>query len=584
MEWLFSGFLGLLSQVVIFVIKFFIGKIVAPITMSTELFELYFPTVQKYIWLFQGLALCILVVIDLVQLTRGMLFKTANGEVDHPGVLMAKSAFAVIFIVCSVPLMDFFLEIVRAPYTYRDASGNYFQIEAEEDLFAGGFTDLMTSVFQESQRMDVAQAAADQLTGMGEVKNLGEIAGFAISLVLMLILGWQMIRYLLEILERFVILLMLLFTAMFPMAAFPSRATAGIFRKWLEMLFSTALLCFFNMFFLRIISGGFSLVYGSANNQTLTNGAVTNPVFGTFIILAMIRTARSWDHYILQLFTAAETGVGMGWEIMAAGHQLFGSPLRRGFSGGGSLETLGSGAMPRGTELGVGMAREGFSAMAGQQPSAPQSIQENGQAASRPAESPGFEKIQRMDTASRQAFIKANPRQQAAAFFGNPALGEIEVTGLTADGQGELRGSLSGAQGIFADFEISETGGVGAFRLEDGGYLTVEPRDVQASAAFMAALEGSGAEDRGSEIFPGSLEDGFFRAGNLSLEEKSLGALSDKVQGAACTGPGSYTLFDAEASPLGNLEMLYGKNPPADRVIAGERCNYNYRPVEEGEG
>ena len=576
MEWLFSGFLGLLSQVVIFVIKFFVGKIMTPIAMSTALFDLYFPAVKRYIWIFQGLALCILVIIDLVQLMRGMLFKTANGEVDHPGVLMTKSAFAVIFIICSVPLMNFFLETIRLPYTYRDAGGNYFQMDAEEDLFSGGFTDLMSSVYSESQKMDVSEAVAGQITGVAAAKNLGEIAGFAISLILMVILGWQMIRYLLEILERFVILMLLLFTAMFPMAAFPSRATAGIFRKWLEMLFSTALLCFFNMFFLRVISGGFSLVYGSANHQPLSGGAVTNPVLGTFMILAMLRTARQWDHYMTQLFTAAETGMGMGWEIMSAGIQLFGHPP------GGAL----FGGSGRSSGIDGGFNRGGFSGepvMTFTNSGAVSDLETKflsgglqKAAADNEKQETFCSKLSVMSEEGRRDFIKGHAQMAAGDFFGRGAPGHVAVSALHVGAQGELCGTLRDNRGTFADFEISDIGGVGAFKLDgDAGYLTLNPENTERSLAFMAALEGSGGQDFGASPVAGQWHKDYFRAGSLCLEADSLGAFAPETRSVACTGPGQYALYDNDGKQLGNLEMIFGSHP-SERVVTGERCNYNF--------
>ena len=568
MEWLFSGFLGLLSQVVMYVICYFIGKITTPITMSSELFEIYFPQISRYLWIFQGMALSILVLITLIQLMRGMLGQTANGEVDHPGVLMMKSAIAVILIIGIVPMMQFFMEMIRLPYNYKDDAGNYFQIEAEENLFEGGFRDLMSSVFKESREEDMRETVFGHLMGIDSVKNLGEISGFAISLILMLILGWQMIRYLIEVLERFVLFILLMITAMFPIATFPSRATSGIFRKWLEMLFSSTLMCFFNMFFLRIISGSFSLVYGSANDQILSNGTVTNPVLGTFVILAMVRIARSWDQYMGQLFTSAQTGAGLGWEIMSAGHQLFG--LFRG-------QRFFAGGWPFGGEGETLLSDRNGIENAGHKNRFLETEKISGSHSGEGQESALFKKP---STEDQKDTLKSILLEQGS--LNRQKFKDFEVDQLTLQENGDMTGILKGEQGAFAELEWSECGGVGSFKLQEGeGFLTLNSTDDEQFHSFLNAFaEGSESNPFNEKIY-GSVEGEYYQFGNLSLERASVEALVPDLYSAQKIGTGQYQLFDNQDQELGTLSMLTGQHPSVDHLISGRHCNYSYTPYDQ---
>lgn len=142
-----------------------------------------------------------------------------------------------------------------------------------------------------------------------------------VYLIMLIMIGFNFIKLLLEIVERYVVTFVLMYLSPLASATLASNSTNGIYKKFFTMFISQCLLLFLNVWCLKMALSGLSLSHSSAPT-----------IVSLLLCFAFLRVSAKMDSYINQLgLNAAVTGEGLGAEIFATGHAM----LKAGGGGGG---------------------------------------------------------------------------------------------------------------------------------------------------------------------------------------------------------------------------------------------------------
>lgn len=295
LDWIFEGIAewigGIVSSMMDAVSGIFLGALGADMTTMEE----YFPFVKSAFSVLQYTAWALLFLITVWQLFRS--FGGPLSESENPWQLIARSALFAVLIAYAKPIFEICLSIARAPYLALMDSGT------DASFTFAGIENTLTN-------------------GLTTVAAASTIVGLLLMIILLVSLGWNYFKLLLEVVERYIVVGVMCYTSPLAFAAGGSKATQSIFRSWCKMVGSQLLLLVLNVWFLR----GFASSVGQflANGGALTSGN-GNIFLWLFCALAYLKTAQRFDHYLSSLgLNVAQTGSSMGMEILMASRAISG--------------------------------------------------------------------------------------------------------------------------------------------------------------------------------------------------------------------------------------------------------------------
>ena len=264
--------------------------------------EEYFPFVSKAFSILQYFAWALIFIITVWQLFR--VFGGPITEAENPWHLMARSSIFAILIGYAKPIFLLVLDIARAPYTaLMDAS-----MDPGDFTFAG-----------------IEQSLSN---GLVTLISVASVVGLILQLILLISLGWNYFKMLLEVVERYIVVGVLCYTSPLAFAMGGSKTTNQVFKSWCRMVGSQLLLLVMNVWFLRAFNS--SVGQFAANGGALTTGS-GNIFLWMFCALAFLKTAQKFDSYLASMgLSVAQTGSSMGMEVLMAARVL------GGFGGGGA--------------------------------------------------------------------------------------------------------------------------------------------------------------------------------------------------------------------------------------------------------
>lgn len=299
--------------------------------------EEYFPFVPRAFEVMQYTAWAILFLIVVWQL-----FRTFGGpitEAENPWQLVARSAIFALLIGYAKPIFMLTLDIARAPYTaLMDVS-----MTAEDFTFAG-----------------VEQVLTN---GLVTIVSTVTIVGPILILILLIALGWNYFKLLLEAVERYVVVGVLCYTSPLAFCMGGSKATNQVFKSWCRMVGSQLLLLVMNVWFIRGFNSSVGQYIGNGGALSSGQGSV---FLWLFCALAFLKTAQKFDSYMAAMgLNVAQTGSSMGMELLMAAKVISGmghSAKSAGsvFGNGGSAAT-GTGAAASGFVAGFASKFKGNS-------------------------------------------------------------------------------------------------------------------------------------------------------------------------------------------------------------------------------
>ena len=287
--------------------------------------EEYFPFITKAFDVMQYTAWAVLFLVVVWQLFRA--FGGPITEAENPWQLVVRGAIFALLIGYAKPIFMLALDVARAPYTaLMDVS-----MTAEEFTFAG-----------------VEQVLSN---GLLTIVSTVTVVGPILVLILLIALGWNYFKLLLEAVERYIVVGVLCYTSPLAFCMGGSKATNQVFKSWCRMVGSQLLLLVMNVWFIRGFNSSVGQYIGNGGALSTGQGSI---FLWLFCALAFLKTAQKFDSYMAAMgLNVAQTGSSMGMELLMAARVISGV--------GHSAKSAGS-VFGRGgsTATGTGAAASGF--------------------------------------------------------------------------------------------------------------------------------------------------------------------------------------------------------------------------------
>ena len=331
LDWIFEGIVTWVSSIASELMDAVSRVFLDALGTDMGAMEGYFPFVTKAFEVMQYMAWAVLFLITVWQLFR--VFGGPITEAENPWQLLLRSALFALLVGASRPIFTMALDIARAPYTaLMEVS-----MEAEDFTFAG-----------------IEEALKNGLT---TIVSTVSVVGPILILILLIALGWNYFKLLLECVERYIVVGVLCYTSPLAFAMGGSKATNQVFKSWCRMVGSQLLLLVLNVWFLRAFDSSVGQFIGNGGALASGGGSV---FLWLFCALAFLKTAQKFDSYLAAMgLNVAQTGSSMAMEMVMAARVLSG--LGGGAKSAGSVFRSG-GTAASSAATGAGAAASSFSA------------------------------------------------------------------------------------------------------------------------------------------------------------------------------------------------------------------------------
>lgn len=331
LDWIFEGIVTWVSSIASELMDAVSRVFLDALGTDMDAMEGYFPFVTKAFEVMQYMAWAVLFLITVWQLFR--VFGGPITEAENPWQLLLRSALFSLLVGAARPIFTIVLDIARAPYTaLMEVS-----MEAEDFTFAG-----------------IEEALKNGLT---TIVSTVSIVGPILILILLIALGWNYFKLLLECVERYIVVGVLCYTSPLAFAMGGSKATNQVFKSWCRMVGSQLLLLVLNVWFLRAFDSSVGQFIGNGGALASGGGSV---FLWLFCALAFLKTAQKFDSYLAAMgLNVAQTGSSMAMEMVMAARVLSG--LGGGAKSAGSVFRSG-GSAASSAATGAGAAASSFSA------------------------------------------------------------------------------------------------------------------------------------------------------------------------------------------------------------------------------
>lgn len=331
LDWIFEGIVTWVSRIASELMDAVSRVFLDALGTDMDAMEGYFPFVTKAFEVMQYMAWAVLFLITVWQLFR--VFGGPITEAENPWQLLLRSALFALLVGAARPIFTMALDIARAPYTaLMEVS-----MDAEDFTFAG-----------------IEEALKNGLT---TIVSTVSVVGPILILILLIALGWNYFKLLLECVERYIVVGVLCYTSPLAFAMGGSKATNQVFKSWCRMVGSQLLLLVLNVWFLRAFDSSVGQFIGNGGALASGGGSV---FLWLFCALAFLKTAQKFDSYLAAMgLNVAQTGSSMAMEMVMAARVLSG--LGGGAKSAGSVFRSG-GSAASSAATGAGAAATSFSA------------------------------------------------------------------------------------------------------------------------------------------------------------------------------------------------------------------------------
>ena len=246
LDWIFEGIVTWVSSIASELMDAVSRVFLDALGTDMNAMEGYFPFVAKAFEVMQYMAWAVLFLITVWQLFR--VFGGPITEAENPWQLLLRSALFALLVGAARPIFTMALDIARAPYTAL----------LEVSMDAGDFTFA-----------GIEEALKNGLT---TIVSTMTVVGPILILILLIALGWNYFKLLLECVERYIVVGVLCYTSPLAFAMGGSKATNQVFKSWCRMVGSQLLLLVLNVWFLRLLTARWAS--SSATAGLLPAGAV----------------------------------------------------------------------------------------------------------------------------------------------------------------------------------------------------------------------------------------------------------------------------------------------------------------------
>lgn len=301
LDYIFSGLCAGIAEM----IEVMVGWFLDVMNFSKDQFDTVFPFAKATFGFFQDVA--ILIVLFLAAKSVYNIFKGGDRLRETPGNIVANTIMAVAGIYLGNYALEGIISVGMIGY-------NAIQI---------------ANISPGTPEANLVSLAVSQIASF-----VAELS-ILVYLIILVNIAWQFLKLLLEAIERFMWLYVLLYTSPLAFSTLASSATSDTFRKFLSMFISQALLMVLNIWSVKMALSVFASIGTIGNNDTV----IVPLLFG----FGFLRIAQRFDTTLNQLgMNAAITGGGLGADLlgsfMAMGKSFsggVGAVMGGGSSGGG---------------------------------------------------------------------------------------------------------------------------------------------------------------------------------------------------------------------------------------------------------
>ena len=256
-----------------------------------SVFDAVFSSVFTFTQYFRWFAIGILIINYLWQLVRIMVSRDGTGET--PFALTGRTFAAGIGIYASTQM-----------------------IRIAESFFSVLYQQILGTA---RAGITFSFGTPDLTLVLGAVDGL---VGTLLTLLFSLLIGWEFLMFLAEIVERYVILGVLYYTSPLAFAMAGSKSTSSIFSSWMRMVLSQLLLMCFNVFFYRLFIDGYG-AYGSAiSDMANASGAIAHGgivIIWNLMMYAILHVGTRMDAYMATLgLSTAQAGRGLATAVTSS--------------------------------------------------------------------------------------------------------------------------------------------------------------------------------------------------------------------------------------------------------------------------
>ena len=286
LSWIFESIVNWVASIVTSIMDAVSGIFLNALGTDMTAMEQYFPFVTEAFSIFQYTAWALLFLITVWQLFR--VFGGPVTEAENPWLLLVRSAIFAILIGYAKPIFLLALDIARAPYTaLMDATMDpgSFTFAGVEQVLTNGLSTMVSTI---------------------------TVVGPLLTIILMISLGWNYFKMLLECVERYVVVGVLCYTSPLAFSMGGSKTTNNVFKGWTRMVGSQLLLLVLNVWFLRAFNSTVGQFIGNGGALSTGQGSI---FLWMFVALAFLKTAQKFDSYLAAMgLNVAQTGSSMGMD------------------------------------------------------------------------------------------------------------------------------------------------------------------------------------------------------------------------------------------------------------------------------
>lgn len=222
--------MGILSGVVSYLLGLIINLLDVAITgflsalgFNLDIFETYFPAARDYYDVITGFAVGLLFIMFIFQVFKNF-GVVLDMEVEDPLKMLGKTALFFGMIMCSRSITGIITKLLVDPY-------NIFLNAYSADSFEFSLLDLLWSF-----------VGGIFMNGFTSI----------VYVIMLIVLGWQFLKFVVEIVERYIVFYFVLYCAPVVYATGAFKSTAQIFKSWTRMVASQGMLLLLNVWSIKL--------------------------------------------------------------------------------------------------------------------------------------------------------------------------------------------------------------------------------------------------------------------------------------------------------------------------------------------
>lgn len=264
-----------------------------------------------------GLGIAILLLMAMLyQMAMGPLLSNKTQPRAYVGLVLARSFTVIPLVICAEKLTLWLSNLFATFYsamleTYKPQLDGYLGGGGQPFYLTNAIASFMGDNLTDDGLIDTVVGVDNIQQGLGFTESVMEtlsgLAGVVITIVLVVLVGWNLLQFFLEIFERFAVMFFIMKVSPLCISTAINPSTQNIATSWLKFFIGQ-----FTLWVLQVMCMGW--VIGCLGNPGAFVDSFTNDAFGAHLAWAgicygLINMSRHVDDYINKLgLTAATTG------------------------------------------------------------------------------------------------------------------------------------------------------------------------------------------------------------------------------------------------------------------------------------